>query len=239
MSLGANDHSLQSAYASLSAQARPDGQAAVYAFVSPQTGCGTSYVARSMAMIAANNMQQGGQVLLVDMDLQGNAQSAYFFSPESQTQYGAPQGPYDATMGADPFWRVTPFMVNADGQSISDNHFMSMHLLPGAPLAFTHFHWETFKPGQNVQVQNARSFWQNARARFSAIFVDTPALDRSDVLGAICPEADTSILISSQSRAQDLALKDAMGRIQASGGRCAGVILNDGPAGGYGYGGSA
>jgi Mrp family chromosome partitioning ATPase len=226
---------LRQVYRQLSTPGRFDGKGSIYVFTSPKTGAGTSFVARNMAMIAAHEIGQGANagahVLLLDMDLQNNAQSNYFSSPEAQAQYGAAQGPYDATFGSVPFWRVTPSMVNDQGQSVSDSAFMSLHLLPHAGISFSKFHWENFRPGQNVHIQNARPFWHALRDHFAAVIVDTPALDRADILSTVSMEADQTILVAPGSAARDPELSAAYQRVNNLGASCAGVIFNDGPTG--------
>ena len=222
------DEKLQGVYQHLATDARPDGKGKIYAFTSPKSGAGTSYIARKMAMIAAAETSADQHVLILDMDLQNNAQSAYFFAQENQAQFGTPTGPFDATFGTVPFWSVTPSSVNKHGQNITDSHFMSLHMVEQAGISFSHFHWERFKDEQNVHIQNARPYWHVLREHFSAIFIDTPALDRANILSTVCPEVDTNILVSATTDAKDQALSDLMNSIKEKGGTCAGVILNDG-----------
>ncbi len=224
-----NSQSLHTAYQTLAAEPRADGRGSIYVFTAAQTGVGTSFVAREMAMIAAQGLTSGEQVLLLDMDISQNSQSAYFSSPENQARLGAANGPYDACFGAVPFWQVTPTMVGENGRNISDSHFMSLHIVEAQALAYTDFHWEHFRDGHSVQLQNSRDYWNKLRDHFSAIFIDTPALDRSDILSTIVGEADASILVSSTSMSKDAGLGAAHSRITSLGGSCAGVILNDGP----------
>lgn len=228
MVAGQQDEKLRGVYQQLAADSRADRKGKIYAFTSPKTGSGTSYIARQMALIAAEEIEADQHVLILDMDIQNNAQSGHFFAQETQTYYGAPTGPYDATFGTVPFWSVTPSSVNEHGQNITDTHFMSLHIVERAGVSFSHFHWERFKDGQNVHIQNARPYWHALRNHFSAIFVDTPALDRANVLGTVCPEVDTNILVSATTDAQDQSLSDLMKNITEKGGTCAGVILNDG-----------
>lgn len=233
MNSGSNAQNLRAVWQGLSQDRRADGRGAVYVFAAPTTGIGTSFVTRSMALIAAAQMRANNfgdkQVLIVDMDIQSNAQSNWFFSSEGQGQYGASEGPYDACYGAAPFWRVTPSMVDDAGQNLTDSHFMSLHVVSAANVAFTCFQWGQFRPGQTVHIQNARNYWHRLREYFGAIFVDTPALDRADIISTVCPEADSTILVCGSKDAQSKSLGDAYGRINATGGRCAGVILNDLP----------
>lgn len=222
------DENLRGVYQQLAADRRPDGKGKIYAFSSPRTGSGTSFVARSMAMIAATDADAGQQVLLLDMDLRSNAQSAYFFSQESQSRYGTPTGPFDAAFGTVPFWKVTPASVDEHGRSITDSNFMSLHMVEQVGISFSHFHWERFREGQNVHIQYARTYWHILREHFSAVFIDTPALDRANVLATVCPEVDANILVSSTANAKDQALSDTMQSMKEKGAYCAGVILNDG-----------
>lgn len=238
MDAGSNDQSLQTAWESLSHGRRADGHGAVYAFASPTSNVGTSYVTRNMALLVAAQLPPGKQVLIVDMDIQSSAQANWFFAQQAVTKYGSPDGPYDASFGMQSFWRVTPSMVGKDGQNLTDSHFMSLHVVNSANVAFTCFQWQQFRPGQTVHMQNAHGYWLKLRENFAAIFVDTPALDRADILGAICPLADSTVLVCAPGEAQSKALGDAYTKISAMPSQCAGVILNDLPPQYSGYGGS-
>ena len=237
MSTNTNADNLRQAWLRLSQDRRPDGRGSIYALTSPVSATGTSYVARNMALIAAQQMSIGKQVLIVDMDIQSNEQANWFSS--AQSHYGIPEGPYDACFGTVPFWRVTPSMVDDNGQNLTDSHFMSLHVVNAANIAFTKFHWEQFRQGQSVHIQNARGYWHKLREHFGAIIVDTPALDRADIITTICPEADSTILVSATKDANAKPLGDAFTRIKVMNGRCAGVILNDAPVRQTDYEGSA
>ncbi len=241
MTLQSNARSLQNAWQSLSVSERPDGRGAVYAFFAGQSGCGTSWVVRNMAHIAAlkpaGAMGTNRRVLIVDMDLQNSAQAGWFFSPEGVARYGQPQGPYDAAFGMEPFWRVTPAMTGADGLPLNNGNFMSLHTTPYANLAFTLFHWEKFLPGQNVHILNARAYWHELRSQFSTILIDLPALDRTDILGSVCPEVDSTILVSAAASVNAPENGQAHRRILETNGRCAGMILNERPTHNLAHGG--
>lgn len=233
MSTVASDEDLRRAYQSLVSQRGSDGHGGIYVFAGVKTGAGTSYIARNMAMLASETVADDRQVLIMDMDLQNNSQSTFFTAPENQTNFSAPQGPYDATFGAVPFWRVTPSAVNEHGQSASDHSFMSLHMVSpiggGAPISFSQFHWDYFRPGQTVHIVNASPYWQMLRTHFAAIFIDVPALDRADVLSAVSMDANATVLVASSADAQDQAVADGYERVRSLGANCAGVILNDVP----------
>lgn len=235
---GGNAHNLSAAYTKLRTNKRADGQGSIYVFCAAKSRCGTSYVARNMALIAEQALMPGEQVLLVDMDIQNNAQSGYFFAPENQPYYGLPTGPYDASFDVQTFWKITPTIVGNGSENESDNHFMSLHKPAALSMMFTHFHWEHFRQGQNVHIQNARGYWHKLRQHFSVIIIDTPALDRADIIGTVCPEADACILVSASQDAQSQNLTDIANHVQGLGGTCAGVILNQPPIQTTNYGGA-
>ncbi len=239
MDTRSNTQNLQLVWQGLSQKKRADELGSIYVFTSPMSKIGTSFVTRSMALIAAGELSKGNKVLIVDMDIQSNAQASWFFAPPAQEQYGAPEGPYDACFGAAPFWRVTPSMVDNTDQSLTDSQFMSLHMVSNANLAFTCFQWAQFKEGQTAHIQTVSEYWQNLRQHFGAIFVDTPALDRSDILSTVCPEAESTILVSTAREAQSNSLGHAYAKIGAIAGNCAGVILNEMPSYNAGHEGSS
>ena len=240
MTLSPNQVSLQKTWQGLSDAPCPDGQGKIFAFVSAKSNSGTSFIVRQLAQIASLQSQTSNRrVLIIDMDLQKSAQAEWFFSPRAQTQFGPPQGPYDACFGAEPFWRVTPSMVGRDGLNQSNSVYMSLHMVPQSHLTFSCFHWEKFMPGQTVLIQNARQYWHALRAQFGAILVDIPALDRADLIGTICPEADQTVLVSDLRDIHSEIMGQAYRRLQDMNAHCAGMILNELPVGSQMHGGLA
>ena len=221
-----NAQHLKSAWQTLCAGRQAGAHGSLFVFTAPRARSGTSYVVREMALLAAQQLPQGKPVLIVDMDIRENAVSHWFFDPQSVQKYGQPAGPYDASFGMAPFWRVTPAMVDAQGQNLTDSHFMSLHMVAGSRLAFTNFLWDKIKPGQTVQIAAAHQYWYQLRQQFAAIFVDTPALERSDLLSTISPEADGTVLVCAPEQSKSKALGDAYINIKALGAHCSGVIYN-------------
>ena len=238
--MATNIQALEQVWQGLSA-GRTSERGQLFSFVSPFSGNGTSYIVREMAMIAARQNQENGnpaRILIVDMDIQNSAQAEYFFSNSAMAEYGAPEGPYDACFGAEGFWRVTPAMLGDDGHALTDAHFMSMHVLPSLALGFTNFHWQKFKRGQTVHIQEARNYWQNLREYFSDIFVDIPALDRTDILKTICPEADKTVLISNPADANLRPIGDLYAKLVNMNANPVGMIINELPRSNSRYGGN-
>lgn len=234
--IGENAQNLRTVYEQLRDKKRADHKGQIFVFSAAQSGCGTSYVARNMALVAGQSLLEGDQVLLVDMDVQKNAQSDYFSTPEAGRRYGGVSGPYDASFNVEPFWKITPSVVGDPEHLISNGHYMSLHMLGNIPLSFTRFHWEYFKHGQNVHIQNARAYWHALRDHFAVVIVDTPAMDRSHIHDTICPEADANILVSSHVDARSQALSNAATDLKKMGVQCSGVILNHIPSTAKNYG---
>ena len=234
--IGENAQNLRTAYEQLRNKKRADHKGQIFVFSAAQSGCGTSYVARNMALVAGQNLLEGEQVLLVDMDVQKNAQSDYFATPEAAHRYGETTGPYDASFQCDPFWKITPSVVGDPERMTSNAQYMSLHMLGHTPLSFTRFHWEYFKQGQNVHIQNARAYWHALRDHFAVVIVDTPAMDRSHIHDTICPEADANILVSSHVDARSQALSNAATDLKKMGAQFSGVILNHMPSSAQHYG---
>jgi Mrp family chromosome partitioning ATPase len=226
-----SQHPLQSVLAQLCSPPRGDGRAPVLVMLSAETGAGTSYVARHLALLAAAHYAPYGQrAALIDLDLTNQGQAAFFRSHEGQTEFGVSQGPYDATFGVEPFWQVSPDGVDDQGHRKSTALYGGLHLIGSTGLAVTEFRWSEIKAGQTVHITAAREYWNAVRDHFAVVIVDAPALDRTDIALTVVPEADKTAIICSNGRASDATQKQLSDRIKAENGRCAGLIVNAGPA---------
>lgn len=204
-------------------------QAPIVLLTSPFTRAGTSYVARDFALLAAIQIApMGGRVALVDLDLNQQAQGAYFDLRTSQMIHGALAGPYDATFGALPFWQVSPDTVGEDDKRDGTGQICGLYLVGESGVAITRFSWNSVREGQTVHVVKSPGYWLAARNQFSLVVVDTPAFDRSDVALNVIPSVDQTILVSPSTRAHDPALSNLSSQIAAVGGTCAGMIVNAG-----------
>ena len=222
-------HPLQSVLSSLSTPERGDGRAPVITMTAAHTGVGTSYVARTLALLAAQHYAPlGRRVCLVDMDISQQSQMSFF--REATHQYGQVQGPYDATFGQEPFWQVSPDGVDAMGRRKSAALYGGLNLIGNTALAVTEFRWSEIKAGQSVHIRHAREYWHGLRDQFAMVIVDTPAFDRADTALTVVGEADKTVLICSPETAKLPAQKLLSDRINAAQGRCAGLVINEGPA---------
>jgi len=168
-------HPLQSVLASLSTPERGDGRAPVITMTAAHTGVGTSYVARTLALLAAQHV-----------DAMGRRKSAALYG--------------------------------------------GLNLIGSTALAVTEFRWSEIKAGQSVHIRHAREYWHGLRDQFGMVIVDTPAFDRADTALTVVGEADKTVLICSPDTAKLPAQKLLSDRINAAQGRCAGLVINEGPA---------
>jgi len=222
------NHPLQTVLASLCEPARGDGRAPVIALTASDTGVGTSYVARMLALLAAQHYAPYGQrVALVDMDISQQSQIEFF---RENAQYGAIQGPFDATFGQSPFWQVSPDGIDEMGRRKSAALYGGLNLIGDTGLAVTEFLWPEIKQGQSVHICAAREYWHAIRDQFALVFVDTPAFDRADTALTVIPEADKTVIVCASDTARNPSQKALSDRIEAVQGLCAGLVINEGPA---------
>lgn len=226
-----NSQPFQSILTALSGLPKVAIDAPIYALTSPFTQSGTSHVCRSLALLAAQHYAaSGGRVALIDFDINQQTQAETFDTPRSIGTYGALQGPYDATFGKMPFWQVSPDMVADSGERTSAGSYCGLHFVGETGLAVSKFEWDVVKSGQAVHVMSSPDYWQAIRQQFSAVFVDCPAMDRTDIALNIIPYADSTMIIAPNHRANDPEIAKLSELITKEGGQSAGVVLNAGKA---------
>jgi len=195
---------------------------------SPFSSNGTSYVARDLALLAAQHYQpQGHRVALIDYDLNKQSQTMYFETLGSKNIHGSLLGPYDATFGQKPFWQISPDIISGVERT-ADSTVCNLFLVGDTGLAITHFNWDSVKSGQTVHITKSTEYWQALRQNFACIIVDCPAFDRSDVALNVIPDADNVIFVSSEDNKNHSAHKDLAETLKQSGKACKGLIVNTG-----------
>lgn len=226
-------HALYPVLTQLCQDTRADGRGNIVAIVSPQSRSGTSYVSRTLALLAAEHYGlHGGRVGLVDLDISQQAQSSYFQTAAAQGKHGSVHGPYDATFGETPFWQVSPDSVATDGSRRGDGLYCALHMVAETGLAFTQFQWSHIKHGQSVHVSHVKDYWHKVREHFALVIIDTPAFDRADTALTVIPEADKTAIVNLTDRSAEPENAALAKRITAEGGHCAGMILNGGTTAG-------
>lgn len=222
-------HPLRAVLASLCTPERGDGRGPVIVITSNDTGVGTSYVSRMLGLLAAEHYAPyAHRVALIDMDITQQSQMVYF--RQTEAQYGECQGPFDATFGQEPFWQVSPDGIDGLGRRKSAALYGGLNLIGETGLAVTEFHWPDVKAGQAVHIRGARDYWHTLRDHFALIIIDTPAFDRTDTAISVVGEADKTVIVCAPDTAHLPSQKVLSERIVSAGGRCAGLVINEGPA---------
>jgi Mrp family chromosome partitioning ATPase len=221
---GAASHKsvLETIFESLYGLKRADGLGTIIQITSAETNAGTSFVARSLAEIAAKSAS-GDQkrVGLFDCDLKKLSQTIHYFAP---LRAGRIQGPYDASFGAGGYWQVT----NSENQITDMPGLCGVYIDGKTGLAFTSLIWDQLQETDRVELIAAPNYWQNLRTHFSFIFVDCPALDRSRDALILAPQCDMSILVAGSQTAQSPSHKAARDTLVSAGAQFAGMVVNGG-----------
>ena len=223
-------HPLYSAFYGLVQTPRPDGLAPIICLTSPYSQVGTSYVARSLALLASEYYRTHGmRVALIDYDLNQQSQAAYFETIDSQFKHGAITGPFDMTYGEKPFWQVSPSTVDENGQRLGAGNYGGSYLIGDSGLVISKFDWKSVMTGQQVHVRDVPNYWNRMRQEFALIIADTPAFDRGDTAVNMISISDNTVIVCDPVRTQDIAVQELSQNIAVMGGRNAGVIVNAGP----------
>lgn len=212
---------LKAAFSEISRISRADGRGRIFAVASGAAQSGTSFVARQLALTAVST---GFQCALIDMGLTENAHYEALSQPHMQAHYGKLAGPYDAGFEVDPFWHVSPMLVDDTGQNQSHASFVGLYMLGQTGLVVTRFLWDKLGNGQNVHIAQARNYWHALRDRYPVSFVDVPSVSQSDAGQTVYGEMDGVILVSTQSNAPENQI--VLSQISASNGKCIGAIIN-------------
>jgi len=201
---------------------REDGLGKIVQITSAQSGVGTSYVARNLALLASSDLAPSGQrVALIDYDLAQMAQSQYFFAPQRLNDVS---GPYDASYGQSGFWAAQ----NIQGKSREISDLCAFYLDNHTGLAVSTFLTDRLFGGETIALRHAANYWQNLRRHFAFVMIDTPAIDRANEALNLAPIANTTILVAEAETANDPMHESAKNAILNSGGRYEGVLLNAG-----------
>ena len=215
-------HPLWGTFSALIQAQSTQGPALIVALTSPYSRSGTSHVARDLAKLAAAHYaQQNGRVALIDFDINAQSQALSFRGPGENLH-----GPFDATFGQIPFWHVSD--PKSKDQPLRPHPYCELFFVGETGLAVSRFNWDNVKSGQSVTLQPAPAYWAAARAQFSMLIVDCPAFDRTEAALHMIPDADAAILVSPAHRASEAEHTELSQKINAAGGKCAGMILNSG-----------
>jgi Mrp family chromosome partitioning ATPase len=189
-------------------------------FVAARSGQGTSSVAASFALLAAEKVTR--TAWLVDLDLRRN-EAFRSFENGFARDVGVPNRAFDASLGQDPLYAISPEVLEGS----SGQKLMTAHQIGESKLLVTRFRNEVLRPAQKVQLRTAPKWWSALRRATDWIIVDAPALERSGAALAVANQMDGVVLVigAEQTTADEA---DAMRQeIEAHGGKVVGAVVNN------------
>jgi len=202
---------------SVASRLRPQQGARTVMFAAARSGEGTSSMAASFALMAAEHAER--TAWLVDLALAKNA--AYdAFDAGLASGVARPGRAYDASLGCAPMYELMP---PAQGGSAK---LLTAHPVTGTRLLVTRFRTERLARGQVARLRSQPGWWQALRRSTDWIIVDAPALDRSDAAMDVASEADGVVLVVQAESTGAEEVANAQIAIERRGGYVIGVVLN-------------
>jgi Mrp family chromosome partitioning ATPase len=186
-------------------------------FFAARTGEGTSSMAASFALMAAEHAKR--TAWLIDIDLMNNAAYQAFDTGFVGT-VARPGRAYDASLGCAPIYELQP--VSSGGNA----KLMTAYPVTGTRLLVTRFRAERLAAGQRAYLRSEPGWWQALRRSTDWIVVDSPALDRSDEALSVASEVDGVVLVVQAETTSSEEVAEAQFAIESRGGRVIGVVLN-------------
>ncbi|KJS36809.1 MAG: hypothetical protein VR74_11075 [Hyphomonas sp. BRH_c22] len=202
---------------SVATRLRPAQGARSIMFVAARTGEGTSSMAASFALMAAEHATR--TAWLVDLDLMHNA-AHQAFDRGFVGKLARPGRAYDASLGCAPIYALQP--AGTGGSS----KLLTACPVTGTRLLVTRFRTERLAAGQRAHLRSEPGWWKALRRSTDWIVVDSPALDRSDVALDVASEVDGIVLVVQAEVTGAEEVAEAQFAIESRGGRVIGVVLN-------------
>ncbi|MEO0981086.1 MAG: hypothetical protein AAFX03_00370 [Pseudomonadota bacterium] len=199
-------------------RAPPVGPAVM--FVAARSGEGTTSIAASSALIAAEHARR--VAWLVDLDFQRNSAFRGFEAGFAEAA-GPPGEAYNANLGDTP-----PCVVIGGGSAEhrSAGKLLTAHPILRTRLLVTRFRNERLFEGERAAFQARPAWWRALKRSADWIIVDAPALDRSTAALVAAGTMDAVFLVVSADRTEPRTVEALAAEIAAHGGAVAGVVLN-------------
>lgn len=220
ISLQAAHSVLRSVLMGLTVAPPQDGLGQIIQISSASSYVGTSYIARNLALIAATDFcSHTSRVGLFDCDFARLAQTGYFFSAQRAE---AMSGPYDALFGQTGFWTVG----NQYGHQREVDDLCAIYIDNLTGLAVSTIFMDRMAYNERAYIRHSPEYWQVLRSQFSLIFIDGPALDRSQESLTLAPICDSTILVADVNAPNDEMNRRAKEAILRAGGQYGGLLMN-------------
>ena len=192
-------------------------------FMSAHDGEGTSSVAASFALMAAEKCRR--VTWLVDLDLHENSQFESF-RRGAYAGVGKPSRAYDASLGTRPFYDIIEAR-RGERLGVEDNtKLLAAHQIKGTRLLVTRFRNEQVAHGGKIHLSTRSEWWAALRRGADWFIVDAPPSDRSGAGLAMASQMDGVIIVVEADRTGPLAVTNLIKEIEAYGGHALGVVMN-------------
>jgi Mrp family chromosome partitioning ATPase len=212
---------LEDLYRALSTAPAQEGGRIVM-FMAARPGEGTSSVAASFALMAAEKARRA--VWLIDLDLRRNTAFNAFALGEFAERFGGVSPPYSALLGAQPFYAIEG--GDASESPAGPVGAFTVHRVGDSRLMVTQFDASRVKPGRGLKIRTAKDYWAAVRGATDWAIVDAPSLERAGAGLAVAAEMDRTVIVV---RADDTPPGDVEAlreEIESHGGKVAGCVLN-------------
>ena len=207
-SMSGNDlHTLAQRHAG---DVRPGGRGRILAFTSASDQPCHRDIAREFALVQARLCER--PIWLLDGDFQHNPHYSALASD-------GVEGPFDAALREQPFWRVV-----GDGAPRNAGGLVTLHR-HASGLFVTRGHLEKLKPEWRHAFQDAPDYWRKARRYAHSLLLDIPGSYIHGTGRALFAQADATMIVVENRNGQLARARELRDEIIRAGGRCAGAIL--------------
>lgn len=188
-------------------------------FISARPGEGTSSIAASFALIAAEGARK--PAWLIDLDLRRNTQFNAFAVGEFTEAFGGVGPPYSAALKTQPFFSVEP-----EGDSNAGLGLFTAHRVGETRLMVTQFDASKVGANQSIRIRTQPAYWAAVRAATDWAVVDAPALQRAGAGLALASQMDRVVIVTRADSTEVMEVDTLRRAIESHGGKVAGVVLN-------------
>ena len=192
-------------------------------FMSAHSGEGTSSVAASFALMAADKCRRAAW--LVDLDLHENPQYEAFKRGDI-AGLGKPSRPYDASLGTRPFYDIIEARRGERRGGEENAKLLAAHQIKGTRLLVTRFRNEQVAHGGKIHLSTRSEWWAALRRGADWIIVDAPAAERSGAGLAMASQMDGVIIVVQADKTRPDAVTNLVEEVEAYGGQTLGVVMN-------------
>jgi len=187
--------------------------------MSATSGEGTSSIAASLALIAAETARK--PAWLLDLDLRRNRAFNAFAIDALAARFGGVGPPYSAALKTEPFFSIEP----QPPEDVMSGIFTA-HRIGETRLMVTHFDAARLKPEHAIRIRPRPDYWSAVRRATDWTYIDAPALDRANAGLAVAAQADAVLLVVQADRTTPADVEALRAEVERHGGTVAGVIFN-------------